>query len=51
MKKLYDLIVGFLAVLGIIFFAAMLGLVWAGFFHWLTLKYPNEALLKFLFGG
>jgi len=47
---LIDLAWGFLAALGLVSVAALVGLYLAGFFHWLSTKYPGNAVLQLLFG-
>ena len=45
-----DLIWGFLAALGLIAAAGMVGLYFGGFFHWAAQKLPDNAVLRGLMG-
>lgn len=50
LNDIFNMLIGFFAALGLISGAAMVGLYFGGFFHWLAAKNPT-GLLSYFLGG
>lgn len=49
--RVFDAVMAFLAAVGLMALAGLVGLYCAGFFHYLASKHPGSAVLQFFFGS